>query len=87
MKKIQRYLIIILVILMAELVDAYFILVLQKYKSSQHPYRSTFIHMCVMVVIYYPLIAYLDKYLKTGSQQIGRKIGRLSLALPQPRYP
>jgi hypothetical protein len=62
--------VIVVVILLAELVNAYFLLILQKYKSESHPYRSTIIHMAVMLVIYYPLITYLDKYLKSGSQQL-----------------
>lgn len=70
MKKFQRYMVIVVVILLAELVNAYFLLILQKYKSDNHPYRSTFIHMVVMLVLYYPMITYLDKYLKSGSQQI-----------------
>lgn len=69
-KKITKYVIIGIAILLAELLSAFFFLVMQKYKSSEMPYRSTAIQMLASLVVYYPLITFLDKYFKSGSKNL-----------------
>ena len=60
----------VLVILFAELASAYFFLVMEKYKTSTSPYKSTLIHMLVSLVMFVPLITFLNKYSKKGSENI-----------------
>ena len=69
-KQITKYVMIAIAILLAELLGAYFLLVMEKYKSSEMPYRSTAIQMIASLVIYYPLFTFLDKYLKSGSKNL-----------------
>jgi hypothetical protein len=69
-KQITKYVVIAIAILLAELLSAYFFLVMAKYKSSEMPYRSTAIQMVASLVIYYPLFTFLDKYLKSGSKTL-----------------
>lgn len=69
-KKITKYVIIGIAILLAELLSAFFFLVMQKYKSAEMPYRSTAIQMLASLVVYYPLITFLDKYFKSGSKNL-----------------
>ncbi|MCS6823292.1 MAG: hypothetical protein NZ529_03285 [Cytophagaceae bacterium] len=67
-KKLTQYIITIIAILIAETIDAYFFLVMNKYKSNTMPYRSTLIHMLCSIAIYYPLITHLDKYIKKATK-------------------
>ncbi|HSZ26297.1 MAG TPA: hypothetical protein VK766_11275 [Cytophagaceae bacterium] len=69
-KKITKYVIIAIVILLAELLSAFFFLVMDKYKSQEMPYRSTAIHMLTSLIIYYPIVTFLDGFLKSGSKNL-----------------
>ena len=70
-KKISKYAMIGIAILLAELLSAFFLLVMEKYKSSQMPYRSTAIQMVASLVIYYPLFTFMEKYfIKSGSKNL-----------------
>ena len=72
-KKFTKYAILAIVILLAELLNAYFLMAMQKYKSNHAPYQSTFIQMLASLVIYAPVLAILDKTLKSGSQNLVKK--------------
>jgi hypothetical protein len=69
-KQITKYVLIAIAILLAELLGAYFFLVMEKYKSSEMPYRSTAIQMVAALLIYYPIFTFLDKYVKSGSKNL-----------------
>ncbi|HWZ22991.1 MAG TPA: hypothetical protein VNW06_10080 [Cytophagaceae bacterium] len=69
-KKITKYAIIAIAILLAELLSAFFLLIMEKYKSSEMPYRSTAIQMLASIVVYYPVFTFLDKYFKSGSKNL-----------------
>jgi hypothetical protein len=69
-KKITKYAIIAIAILLAELLSAFFLLIMEKYKSSEMPYRSTAIQMLASIIVYYPVFTFLDKYFKSGSKNL-----------------
>ncbi len=72
-KKFTKYAILAIVILLAELLNAYFLMGMQKYKSIHTPYQSTFIQMLASLVIYAPILAILDRSFKSGSQHLIKK--------------
>jgi hypothetical protein len=69
-KHLSKYAIICIAILLAELLSAYFFLVMEKYKSASIPYRSTAIHMVAALLIYYPLFTFMEKHFKSGSKNL-----------------
>lgn len=69
-RKITKYVVIAIAILIAELINAFFLLVMEKYKSSHTPYQSTAIQMFASILIYYPLFTFLEKYLHSGSKNL-----------------
>ncbi len=69
-KKISNLAMIGIVILLAELLNAFFLLVMEKYKSSHMPYRSTAVQMIASLIIYYPVFTFMEKYFKDGSKQL-----------------
>jgi ABC-type uncharacterized transport system fused permease/ATPase subunit len=74
MKKLTKYIIITLAILVAELVGAYILLITSKYKSDDTPYKSALIQMLVAVATFYPTILVVDKYMKTWSKDYLNKM-------------
>ena len=77
-KKFTKYVILAIVILLAELLNAFFLMAMQKYKSNHTPYQSTFIQMLASLVIYAPILAILDKSLKSGSQELIKKTQKVA---------
>lgn len=69
-KKINKYLAVVLAILVADVIQAYFLLVMAKFQSTNSPYKSTIIMMIASVIIYYPLITYFDKWMNKGSKDL-----------------
>ena len=57
-------------ILLAELLSAFFLLIMEKYKSSQMPYRSTAIQMVASLIVYYPVFTFMEKYFISGSKNL-----------------
>lgn len=69
-KKISKYAIIGIAILLAELLNAFFLLVMEKYKSGHMPYRSTAIQMIASLIVYYPVFTFMEKYIKNSSKHL-----------------
>ncbi len=69
-KKLSKYVMIGIAILLAELLNAFFLLIMEKYKSSEMPYRSSAIQMVASLVVYYPVFTFLEKYFKSGSKNL-----------------
>ncbi len=77
-KKISKYIVIGIAILVAELINAYFLLIMEKYKSSEAPYQSTALQMVASLVIYYPLFTFLEKYLHSGSKNLVKNTQKIA---------
>lgn len=78
MKNLSRYIIITLAILIAELVSAYILLVTEKYKGPDSPYRSALIQMVVAVVTFYPTLILVEKYMKSWSKTYLEKVQKMT---------
>lgn len=72
-KTFNKYAIIIITILLAELLNAYAFVILSHYKDSRHPYQSVAISMVIAVVIFYPAFKFIEKYLKGFSNKYMQK--------------
>lgn len=89
-KYLNKYGIIILSILLADLLSLYALNVLNHFRAGNHPYRSAAITMSVAVGIFFPMLKFLEKFLKkfsgkilkhgtkvAGNQIIGQLLGLL----------
>ena len=69
-KWFNKYAIIILSILLADLLSLYALNILNHFRANNHPYQSAAITMGVAVCIFYPTLRFLGKYLKNFSGKI-----------------
>ena len=69
-KWFNKYAIVILSILIADLLSLYALNVLNHFRANSHPYQSAAITMAVAVGIFYPTLKFLEKYLKNFSGKI-----------------
>lgn len=79
-RKLTKYFVIILAILLAELIHAYAQSFLEEYLIRSSPYKSVAISMIMAVLIFYPAFHFISKYLKytskkylAGAQKVTKK--------------
>lgn len=80
-KFINKYAVIIISILLADLISTYVLGWLHGYSNTTMPYYSSALSMMVVVIIFYPMLLFLEKYLKQMSSNWikhgGKWIGNL----------
>ncbi len=84
-RKIFKFLVLILSILFANLLTIWIDNYMLSYKWNYSPHIFTWIGMCVVLLIYYPLFKYMDKwasklsdkFLKAGKKLAGRRTGSI----------
>lgn len=69
-KHFNKYAVIILSILLADLISLYALNILNKFRAENHPYQSAAITMAVAVCIFFPTLKFLEKFLKQFSGKI-----------------
>lgn len=68
-RKVTKYMVIVLAILLAELLHAYAHSFLEEYLTKSSPYRSVAISMVTAVIVFYPAFHFITKYLKYTSEK------------------
>lgn len=84
-RKIFKFMVLILGILLANLITIWIDNYMLSYKWEYSPHIFTWIGMAIVVVIYYPLFTHIDKwaaltgekFLKAGKKLAGRRLGAL----------
>jgi hypothetical protein len=84
-KRFFKFMVLILGILLANLITMWIDKYMMSYKLKFPPHLFTWIGMAVIVIIYYPLFTYIDKwatkagekFVKAGKKVIGREIGAI----------
>lgn len=84
-QKIFRFMVLVLGILLANLITIWLDEYVQTFRNNYKPYVFTLLAMLVVVVIYYPLFRYIDKwatkaaetFVRAGRKLVGRKIGAI----------
>lgn len=69
-KHFNKYAVIILSILLADLLSLYALNILNQFRAESHPYQSAAITMAVAVCIFFPTLKFLGKFLKQFSGKI-----------------
>ncbi|WMJ71852.1 hypothetical protein RCC89_01500 [Cytophagaceae bacterium ABcell3] len=81
-RKLTKYAVVVLAIWLAKLIYAYAHGVIHHYTEvSGSPYASTALSMLAIILIFYPVFHYLDKYFKKTSQkyiQTSKKVTKSS---------
>lgn len=75
-KNIQKYAVLVLSILLADLISLYALNILDRSRSVVNPYRSAAITMAVVVLIFYPTLTFIDSYLVKLSGKLMKKSAR-----------
>lgn len=68
-KKFNRYAVIIITILLAELIHAYALSFVARWKDDVSPYKSVAISMLIAVVIFFPAFKFIEKFIKGFSNK------------------
>ncbi|MDA3929970.1 MAG: hypothetical protein PF541_13550 [Prolixibacteraceae bacterium] len=84
-RKIFKFMVLILGILLANLVTIWIDNYMLSYKWKYSPHVFTWIGMAIVIVIYYPLFTHIDKWstlagnkvLKAGKKLAGRRLGSI----------
>lgn len=84
-RTIFKFMVLVLSILLANLIAIWIDKYLLTFRYTQKPYIFTWIGMLVVVAIYYPLFAHIDKWstkfservIRSGSKFAGRKAGSI----------
>ncbi|HEX8547470.1 MAG TPA: hypothetical protein VF691_10950 [Cytophagaceae bacterium] len=63
-KRFNRYAVIIITILLAELIHAYALSFVSRWKDDASPYKSVAISMLIAVLVFYPAFKFMEKFLK-----------------------
>jgi len=84
-KRFFKFMVLILGILLANLITMWIDNYMLTYKLKFPPHIFTWLGMAVIIIIYYPLFTYIDKwatksgekFVKAGKKVIGREIGAI----------
>jgi uncharacterized protein YacL len=84
-KRVFKFMVLILGILLANLITIWIDNYMMTYKVKFPPQVFTWIGMAVIIIIYYPLFTHIDKwstkagekFVKAGKKVIGREIGAI----------
>ncbi|MFN6945435.1 MAG: hypothetical protein ACK4ND_10840 [Cytophagaceae bacterium] len=68
-RKLTKYAVIVIAILIAKLIYAYAHDFLHHYTEAKSPYKSTALSMAAIVLIFYPVFHFMDKYFKKTSEK------------------
>ncbi len=88
-KSIFKFMVLVISILLANLIAIYIDQYLLTFRYTQRPFIFTWIGMLVVVTIYYPLFAHIDRWatrfsekiIRSGSKFAGRKLGSILIFL------
>lgn len=84
-QKIFKFMVLVLGILLANLVTIWLDKYVQTFRGNYKPYVFTLLGMLIVVVVYYPLFSYIDRwatkaaeaFVRAGRKLAGRKIGAI----------
>ena len=69
MRKLTKYIVIILAILAAELLHAYAHSFFHHQLEGSSPYKSVAVSMLIAVVVFYPVFHFIEKYIHSASEK------------------
>jgi hypothetical protein len=67
-RKISTYVVIVLTILLANLLESFIMLWVPDLEKLPNPYQATAIRMAIMVIVFTPLFAFLDTYVQSAAK-------------------
>jgi hypothetical protein len=68
-KKFTRYIVVIIAILLAALINEFAVSILKTSASVDSPYAAVALSMIITVVVFYPAFLFVNKYLKNSNEK------------------